>query len=254
MTKIIAFADARYLPVALNWLSALKALNLAGQARLVTLDEETRQALPPENVMHRPLTLRHDLGALWTHRIAVFKELLDANDDFIHSDADAIWLQDPHLHIERCEAEIVFSQGTIWPPDVHSLHRLVLCCGFFYLAATTRTKAFVDAVALRMETDRDDQIAVNRIIAEGIDAWKIDEPYEIPFRDTSFLASQTAIRSVPKPDRLDMPAVCVLPHHAFPRLVTNIDETVVVAHPLSGKTCAEKSRSLSSLGLWNQTS
>lgn len=252
MTRIIAFADARYLPVARNWLSALQALNLGDQARLVTLDDETRHALPPENVMHRPLTMSGGLAALWRHRIEVFRELLDAGEAFIHSDADALFVQDPRPAIAACDAEMVFSQGTIWPPDVHQKHRVVVCCGFFHLSATPRTRAFVDAVAQRMQSDGDDQIAVNRVIDDMIEGWNIHDPYEIPFKETTFVASRRAMSAVPKPERSDTPSISVLPHHAFPRLVTEIDDQVVVAHPLSGKTCAEKRTCLSGLGLWNQ--
>lgn len=250
-TRIIAFADASYIPVARNWLLALRAIGLDEQATLVTLDDEVRRAFPAQRVMHRPID-GGNLEALWAHRIAVFRELLHAGEAFIHSDVDAVWLADPRGHIAGSDADMVFSQGTIWPPDVHDRHRLVLCCGFFSLTPSERVMGFINAVAARLDEDRDDQAAVNRVISSVIEGWLVEAPYEIAFRDTSFIASPVPIRAIPRTDgNADWPTVAVLPHHIFPRLVEKLTKEMVVAHPLSGKSCADKRAYLSRLGIWN---
>ncbi|MDK3016491.1 putative nucleotide-diphospho-sugar transferase [Pseudodonghicola flavimaris] len=253
MSLIIAFANAAYIPVARNWLLALRAIGLEDQARLVTLDEETRAAFPPERVLHRPYA-GDGLEGLWLHRVAVFRELLQGGTGFIHSDADAVWLADPRPHLAACEAEAVFSQGTIWPPDVHDRLRLVLCCGFFSLAPSPRILSFIDQVAARIEADQDDQAAVNRVVSAMIDSWQIDDPYDIAFRGKTFVASRAPIRAVPRAGRQDVPSIAVLPHHAFPRLVERLAPDMVVAHPVSGKTCDEKRVCLSGLGIWDARS
>lgn len=250
--RIIAFVDARYIPVAQNWLLALQEIGLGEKATLVTLDEEARVAFPAGQVMHRPLG-EVSLSALWLHRIAVFEEVLRAGEAFIHSDVDAVWLSDPLHHIMACDAEAVFSQGTVWPPDVHERHGVVLCCGFFYLSATPATLQFLEKVAVRVREDRDDQVAVNRVVALGVDGWQIEGPYEIPFRETTFQASRRPMRAIRQQEGSRLPSLAVLPHHAFSRLIDRMGPDVVVAHPLSGKTCQDKRNCLGELGLWKLT-
>lgn len=248
--RIVTFCDEGYIPVAKNWLIALKGINLADRATIVALDEGVRNAFSSKYILYRPISRNQgDLAALWAHRIVVLREFLVAGDAVIHSDADAVWVANPILDIESCGTPIVFSQGTVWPNDIHLRYGLVLCCGFFYLSADESSLRFIDEVIGRIEVDRDDQVAVNRVVAEQIDGWEIDDPYRIPFRESVFLASRNVIRSrrLGATEGLD---ISILPHHAYPRLLTEVTEETVVAHPLSGKSVGEKEASLSRLGLW----
>ncbi|MCC5972390.1 MAG: hypothetical protein JJU15_20855 [Pararhodobacter sp.] len=250
-SRIVTFCNADYIPVAENWLRALGEINMDGRATIVSLDDSTRDAFPVNRVLHRPLPPgARGLGALWSHRIEVLREFLSAGEGVIHSDADAVWLRDPLPDIEACAVPIVFSQGTVWPKDVHSQHGLVLCCGFFYLSPVPQVQAFLDAVAGRVEIDRDDQVAVNRVVSDLIEGWDIDNPYEIPFKDTRFIASQSPIRSRTKKESFDSVRIAVLPHHTYPRLLDRVSSETVVAHPLSGKSLRDKVACLSKLGLW----
>ena len=253
--KIVAFVNADYIPVARNWMLALKAIGRDKDAVVVSLDEETRAAFLPAQVLHRPLALdSSNLAPLWVHRIGVLRELLSSGVAVIHSDVDALWLRDPLPDIERCETPVVFSQGTIWPPDVHAIHRVVLCCGFFYLAAQPEVVAFLDAAEDQIQADKDDQVAVNRVVVNMIDSWRISNPYRIMFRNTYFLASSSTIRSITESGQRDTLPISVLPHHAYPRLLDKLTKDMVVVHPLSGKTCAEKRDCFKLLGLWNAAS
>lgn len=249
--RIVTFCNADYIPVAQNWLRALKEIGLAGSATVVSLDDATRDSFPPAGVLHRPLPANpRDFGALWSHRISVLRELLSSGQAIIHSDADAVWLRDPMPDIESCGTAMVFSQGTIWPPDVHKRHGLVLCCGLFYLRPDPQVLVFLDAVDARMITDRDDQMAVNRVAAAWIDAWEIHDPYEIPFRQDRFIASRRPIRARRSKCAAGEISISVLPHHAYPRLLDSVTDETVVAHPLSGKSLGDKMRCLGQLGLW----
>ncbi|EAR50116.1 Acetyltransferase (isoleucine patch superfamily protein) [Oceanicola granulosus HTCC2516] len=243
--RILTFSNAAYVPVTRNWLAHLATLGLAEQATVVTLDSGARTAFPVEQVLHRPAP-EPGLAGLWKHRMAVCQEILEAGEALIHSDADAIWLDDPRPRIAACGSEMVFSQGTVWPYDIHERLRLVLCCGFFYLAPTSRVRTLMDQVLQRLDTDGgEDQEAVNRVVAETIGGWDVEEPYEIAFRDTTFRASRRPIHARPDPS-----LVAVLPHHAFPRRLEEVTREVVVAHPFSEKTGAGTRARLAALGLW----
>lgn len=251
---IVTFVTHGYIDVTANWLAFVAKLGLTAHVRIVTLDDASRDAFPAALTVHAPLDTT-DLGGLWVHRIQVIGRFLAAGYDVVHSDSDAVWLRDPLPFMASCSADMVFSQGTVWPPDVHARHGLVLCCGLFRLTACDGVRAFMRAVEARVAADRDDQVSINRLLDEAGVRWRIDTPYRIPFRDTAFTASRSVIRAAAG----DGPSVAVLPHHLFPRLVDCVDGTsivdaadgeVMVAHPLSGKTRAEKQAVLSALGLW----
>ncbi|MCC5987901.1 MAG: hypothetical protein JJT95_09480 [Pararhodobacter sp.] len=249
--RIVTFCNAGYIPVVENWLRALDNIEMDDRAIVVSLDDSTRDAFPAGRVLHRPLPPgAQGLGALWSHRIAVLRELLSTGEAVIHSDADAVWLRDPIPDIDACATPIVFTQGTFWPPDVHARRGLVLCCGFFFLRPDPQVFRFLDAVAARMSTDRDDQIAMNRVVDAWIDDWKIDNPYRVSFRDIQFIASRMPIRAHGFDEAGNEVAISVLPHHAYPRILDSLTQDTVVAHPLSGKSRSEKERCLRRLGLW----
>ena len=242
---VLTFVDRNYIPVGRNWLRAVSGLGIDAEMRLVALDAETRAAIPGEATLYRP---SHGEGykALLQRRIGILCEALEQGRTVIHSDADAVWLRDPLGEFEACGTEMVFTQGTVWPPDIHARHGVVLCCGLFYARSTPQVRAFMAAVGKRVAADRSDQIGVNRLAdAHGI-RWTVRDPYQVAFRDTAFTASREPILS----EGGSGPSIAVLPHHRFPRLIDRVGEDVVVAHPLSDKTCAGKREALSQLGLW----
>jgi hypothetical protein len=247
MTKptIVTFANEAYIPVARNWMAALDAAGVSAPIRIVALDAATRDAFPAARVLFRPCKAA-GLGDLWTFRIRVLRELLEESSGLVHSDADAVWMRDPLPMIADCATEMVFSQGTIWPPDVHAKHGIVLCCGLYYLSNTPSVRRFMAQLEARVAHDRDDQVSVNRLLDEQGVEWVIEEPYRIPFEDTDYIVSRRIILS-----RHATPlSVAVLPHHLFPRVMEGPDPKVIVAHPFSPKSCADKIAVLSRLGLW----
>lgn len=248
--RIVTFCDAGYIPVARNWLRALAEIGLDGLATIVSMDEATREAFPSAVILHRPLQRSQGLSALWMHRIHVLRELLSAGEAVIHSDADAVWLRDPMAEIDACQADMVYSQGTVWPPDVHARHGLVLCCGLFFLRPVPQVAAFLEAVGARLDMDGDDQAAVNRVAASWIEGWQIDSPYEIAFGERRFTASRKPIHARGGNSPIGEAGLAVLPHHAFPRIVNRLTDDMFVVHPFSGKTLADKRRILGGLGLW----
>ena len=242
---IVTFASREYLSAARNWLFAIKKANVQAPFRIVALDRETRDALPAEYTLYQPFNA-DGFASIMAFRFKILREILDGQGAIVHSDCDAVWLGNPLHLIDRCQNDMVFSQGTVWPPDVHAKHGLVLCCGLFYARKTSHTLDLMSEVEKRIMTDGGDQAPLNRILDEKGYEWAIKDPYEIPFRDTLFTASREIIRSKPGQPI----SISILPHHIVARQIDAVTPSMLVAHPLSSKTGEDKQEVLSRLGLW----
>lgn len=248
---IVTFLNEPYIDVGANWLRFAARLDLDADIRIVALDSATRTAFPAPHVIYRPVDAS-ELPKLWIHRTNVLRELLDQGREVIHTDADAIWLKNPLPIMRDCDADLVFSQGTVWPPDVHKKRGIVACCGVFYMRPVETVGNFLRQATIRMmgELEQnpsfDDQVTVNRMIDEELDHWEVHDPYEIGCRGKTFQASPEIIQGTCRSGL----RVAILPHHAFPRIVREIIAETVIAHPLSEKTDASKVDALSHLGLW----
>jgi hypothetical protein len=250
MIRIVTFCNKSYIPVLKNWYLALQKIGLEQHALVITLDDETQDTIDFCDTLHRPIEVEgQNFSGLWQHRLDVLDELLQSYGEIIHSDADAVWLRNPLPMISNLNANIVFTQGTVWPYDVHALYGVVLCCGLFYLNNCQQTRQFVKQIRERVLNDKDDQISVNREVASRINGWKIEDPQLIPFRETTFTTSKEVMKGIAKSESDEL-NIYVLPHHLFPRLVKNINEEVYIAHPLCGKTLDDKILCLTELGIW----
>jgi hypothetical protein len=242
---IVGFVNQNYVEIARNWLVAIDRLGLGRRALLVTLDEAAQRALSSSDVrlLHRPL-LSGDLNDLWVHRVKVLSELLLSGIDVVHSDVDAVWLSDPLPEMSGSSLDLVFSQGTVWPPDVHRNRGFVMCCGLYFVRNSPGARLFFKRFAERVAIERDDQAALNRLLDEWLGEWAIREPYRVRFGSVEFVCSRVMMLAS-GPDL----SVGVLPHHSYPRLMSGL-EGVMVAHPLSGQTSEETRAVLRQGGLW----
>src|ERR1700722_10022350 len=91
---IITFADARYLPLLAIWLDNLRRLGFR-RIKVYSLDAETFAWCRKQDVDSAVLMWQGNLADLWVQRIRTFSALLDAGEEVIHSDADAIWIRNP---------------------------------------------------------------------------------------------------------------------------------------------------------------
>jgi hypothetical protein len=249
--RIITFCDGFYIPVALNWLAALDRLGLTRHAIICTLDAAAQAALPSALTLFRPCPADCvGFEAKMAHRTEVIRHLVTQDQPIIHSDLDAVWLADPWPHIRACNAPLVFSQGTVWPPDVHRDLGFVLCNGLYFVQPTPMTQRILTTVASRVMTEGSDQAATNRVIMPMVRNWRINAPLGLPFRDTVLTTSRQPMQGLMTDETGDYAAIAILPHHQFPRLMTAMTPDVIVAHPLSDKSAPDKRASLGRLGLW----
>jgi hypothetical protein len=241
---VLVFSDLTYLSVLENWLAHAKSLAI-DRIVIVALGQETREALTGQGVPVVVLPSVASLRDLWILRAELFAALAEHGVDFIHSDADAIWLKSPVHEIFDLPADLVFSQGTIWPHDIVDSWGFVVCCGLFGVRGNTATANFFSAVVDRIGREGDDQVAVNRELGARSIRWDIMPPSDrLDWNGRSFKIFDRAFYG-----HCETLKVALLPYNRFPRLP--MDTTgVVVAHPLSAKEASNKVDELRRLGLW----
>ena len=247
---IITFADSGYLPLLQIWLANLELFGVS-RVRVYCLDEQIQAWCEARGIDASRLLWNGDLRDLWVRRIGVFRELLAAGEEVIHSDTDAIWVRDPLRVGSACELtdDLIFSQGTVWPPDIHSVWGFVLCCGWFWARPTLAAQAFFRGLETDVKATGDDQISVNRQLAAAGARWLCRGvgDYQLPFRDRTMQCwlqpiRATALVGVESADAGLAPtplSVALLPHREFQRLPEASDRAIV-KHYLTPKNCAQK--------------
>lgn len=176
-------------------------------------------------------------------RAEIFKLLCDLNIDFVHSDADAVWLRDPvPEYFLGQKSELIISQGTIWPPFVLKVWSFVLCCGLFYVRSGPLTRTLFEDLLTDIRTSRDDQISMNKVLAERGIRWNLDRSiiYKLQYNQHEFLCSKNTVQGVSLKDGL---TVQMLPHHLFQRLPMQVPD-VFVRHLLTPKMHSKKMEAL----------
>lgn len=245
-TPILVFANHAYLEVLLNWLAAVGRLGIDDYL-IVALDERLHRFLHKRGIPVVLSPLAGNLAALWVRRIHVFRALCDAGVDFIHSDADAIWLRDPRADFfDGVQADLVASQGTVWPPKVVRQLGFVVCCGLFQLRSTPAAAALLDDVLADARQSGDDQVSMNRAIAKRIPAWSWPEgeTYAMEFGGERYFAARCTTFG----EGTDGFRAALLPHHLFQRLPMDGPEAPYVKHLLTPKESAGKMQDFADAG------
>lgn len=246
--SIISFVDSRYLEIGQNWVMAMKRLGLSDRLLVVALDAASQSALQSMGVATLLRAMEPgDRGALWVHRLRVLNELLADGMDIVHSDADAVWLQNPLPEWFDTDCEILFTQGTYWPAEVFETRRFVACCGCYLIKNTQASRVFLREALRRCEILRDDQIAMNLMLPRDIQSWQIQAPYEIQHQSWWITCSPSIMRT--KAHGL---TIGILPHAEYPRLMLgSTDQSrIKIAHPLSAQGVGPVAAMLKSHALW----
>jgi hypothetical protein len=244
----ITFVDANYLPLLELWLPRLAQLGVE-RVKVFCLDATTLQWCRSHGVSAAQVDWTGNLRDLWAKRIQIFSELLAAGQEFIHSDIDAIWIRNPlrtGSAVGRDE-DLVFSQGTVWPPDVHDQWGFVLCCGWFRARPTLAARAFFEGLEQDVMQTGDDQISVNRLLSVLGAQWSHGRTgeYQLGFRERVVQCWTRAVRAQTTAGPL---SVALLPQREFQRLPES-SEHAIVKHYLTPKNCGQKLQALQEHGL-----
>lgn len=214
---ILVFSDHRYTEVLLNWLVAQNRLGIRNYL-IVSLDEDIHTFLEERGFPTFLSLLEGTLGDLWAMRMNIFRTLCANKIDFIHSDADAIWLKNPiPEYFNGSDHHIIASQGTIWPPDVLSAQGFVFCCGLFYIKSCPQTLSLLDDINLGVKKSGDDQVSFNRSTINCDIAWETESKhsYTLVYENQEFLCFKDLISGQSGDQQLSF---ALLPHHLFQRL------------------------------------
>lgn len=249
---IVSFANSGYADVLMNWLVAL-ALQRVDNYLVIALDAELHAMLTAHRIPCVLSEFNGSLGDLWVERIRAFAALCDAGIDFIHSDVDALWLRDPRqAYLADSDADLIASQGTVWPADVHRQFGFVLCCGLFALRSSAASRQLLAELAADVALTRDDQVSLNRLLVKRRIAWHV-EPTDRYFLTLGLTNGATRVLCSRSPivgRSSDGLRVSVLPHHLFQRvpMPPPYGGDPFVSHPLTAKDPQAKLAEFARLG------
>jgi hypothetical protein len=239
----VVFVSQGYLRLLANWLQYARKF-CGGNLLVCALDDESCSWSEARGLRAHLIQWDEKLNSLWKTRVSVVRQLVADGYTVVHSDVDAIWNRNPLDRVSGVKADIIFSQGTIWPHDVHEKTGAILCCGFFMIRSGPGAEQFMDAWCSAMRSDDDDQRAVNRLLAEMGMRWG-EADYTITFadrefrcfRDTQYFSADSGLE------------VALLPHREFQRIPEKYEATV--AHYFSEKSGAESESVLRDHNLWS---
>jgi hypothetical protein len=245
----VVFATDNFTPLLNNWLRHVKAAGVTGPL-VVAMDQGLADRLARAGIA----SVRHGFdgtfGGLWYQRTLVFEWLAASGVDFIHSDVDAVWLRDPRpLCFADASFDLVFSQGTDFPPETWRDWGFVLCCGLFAARAKAATAAFFAAVRTAAASVRDDQVAVNILLRQSGLTWSGagENSYKLVTRQgREFICHRQMLAGLSEGFGL---SVGLLPHHRVPRLPV-MGTDALVRHPVGPPDPVAKAALLRSVGCW----
>lgn len=219
----LLFCDSGYLEALLNWLVAADRHG-RGDPIICALDDTLHDRLDAGGFTSIRVPWDGRLATRSLLRLKVMQTLLDHGYHVLHSDANAVWINDPLPEIDALDdCDLIASQATVRPPDALATMGVVVCCGFLVVrAGTASCELMGDAIAELRQGPPDEQVAFNRaLVARGM-LWDLSHPYgtmlihgrRVPIFDRTVrgsdhgglraaLLAQTRYQRVP----LDRPAV-----------------------------------------------
>lgn len=199
--KILVFVDSNYMEMFLNW---YKFFNIAcnddkSSLEIICMDITCSSILADYEVDVSRHSFRleyHDakekLGTVWSKRMEVVSNYLSSGTDLVLTDADALWLKDPFVSLQKMvdTSDIVASRGW-WPWPLFHEWGACVCMGFVYIKATTFSRDLLSNVAAILHTQAaeyayqleqgsvsnttvkpDDQLAINYLLYKWNITWQ----------------------------------------------------------------------------------
>lgn len=242
-TIIITFANYAYAHVVHNWAIAMQRLSINNYV-IIAYDKEMYDYAIEANmnvvfIENTKASGDKSFHNLWMFRMKIFDEIIENDINFIHSDADAIWLRDPLREYFTKTSDFVFSQGTIYPYAIKQQWGFVLCCGLFAVYSNPMTKILMKEFNKNIEIHQDDQVAINDLFNQKNIRWEMNSSYPVNLSSgDTFIASDEVFTGYGSYNG-EVFSVNVLPHALFQRIYI-ADQPAYVRHILSNKNYQSK--------------
>ncbi len=253
---IISISNWDYVEITLNWIAALKKLNINSYL-IVSLDKKLHEHLDNIGIKNVLIEIENNHTNIWKVKLDVLSQLTNNGINFIYSDVDAVWLKNPikDYFSEKLADDVVFSAGTIHPKHIFKEWGFVLCAGLFYIKSTTSTKNLFKEVLKDFFITNDDQTSLNNVIYRMNIKWEFKSRKIIyvtgmkngllnSFIKTKIVSSESIIRGT----CADL-NISVLPYNKFPRTISSTFDPFVI-HPISDKKAEDKKKNFKENSLW----
>lgn len=228
---IVVFADKNYTEVIAEWAKRIKGLGVENYL-VVAQDPELHESNLSKSINSVLVPFTGSLERFWIHRLERIQTLMEAGLDVLHSDADAFWVRDCRKIMKDYAADIIASQGTIFPDDVAKEWGFVLCCGLVQFRSNRRSLAFFEKVLSCARDVKDDQVALNRALADSSMNWNVPQEHEkYILNDQRFFVYKAPVHGS---NRFGV-TVTLIPHQLVQRMPGNYSPDVAVLHLLSKK-------------------
>ncbi len=108
----------------------------------------------------------HTRGVLWYVRVLLLQALVERGHPVLVLDLDAIAVSDLQPLLDaHAAADVIAQQDRSLPMDVTREIGFVICCGFMLWRPTAPARALLKRYAQESAVERDDQLALNHILA-----------------------------------------------------------------------------------------
>ena len=173
---IVTFCNSNYSRLLDNWLIAIERIGPL-PILVCALDKPLELKLREEGVPVTHIPCEGVLSNIWSARISAIQTLVTAGYAVTQSDVDAVWLKNPMPVLECLDADIISSQGTIYPISALREWGHVLCCGFMQFRPTEYAKDLLKDLVFGgvQEEGFDDQKSLNELLLKRGLVWSQSE-------------------------------------------------------------------------------
>ncbi len=266
----ITFVSKEYMDVGLNWVAAMRRLNLSNFV-VICGDQDSAEKIASvgAQVVETRLPLddydqdylshvgfsNKGLG-MTTLKFPIVHRLLAEGLNIILSDSDAIWLKNP---ISWLRGDIAFQRIANFPSAVAQMWGFAACSGFIFFRSTPQILDFLSSCLKEQAMVQSDQIAFNLALLNGDVLWEETQlahlrepPGALTKNNRLKLFEDTArLTFVGRLARHDL-SVEALPHDLFWRHKSiHFDrQKVVISHPNTIKQETAKMCEFRNLGTY----
>ena len=109
---------------------------------------------------------------LWYETVRFHQRLIDLGVDYLHTDIDAFWLENPVSKVRELNADIVASIGYGTPQYVVDAWGFVMCLGFYMMRSNERTRKLYPSYIKYTRSCGHDQNGLNTLLLEKGTRWR----------------------------------------------------------------------------------